>query len=181
MAQCLLAAMDAEEEKNYEMMRGILAQTMRWLVLDIENPKDALMSWRLTFQPDPVPMMSPTKVASQLDLNISLLDPAQLTSSLGMARDMDLIAKRLKGEAPKNPKAFDLQFFFFEALFVHHFRSGVYSTRKSECICESNFLDHSLSLGLLKPFACAIGNAARAGTAPRNLFPVIINSTFFRT
>ncbi len=73
-------------------------QAIRWVVLDLENPRDALTAWRLTFLPDPVPMQTPTRSTAGLDLNNTLLDASQLTATLGMSREMDLLSKRLKGQ-----------------------------------------------------------------------------------
>ena len=99
----LLLMMDEMKAENYTAVKGYLAQTMRWIVMDLENPKDPLTAWRLTFQPDPVPLISPTRTSTQLDLNNSLLCPAQLTATLGIARDMELITKRVRGtDAPNN-------------------------------------------------------------------------------
>jgi len=97
LALVLLTALDEMESENYAMARGILAQAMRWVILDLENPRDSLTSWRLTFLPDPVPIVTPVRGSGGLDLNNSLLDPGQLTATLGMSRDMELLNKRLKG------------------------------------------------------------------------------------
>ena len=108
MALLLLTMLDEVEVGNWAMVQGLMVQAMRWIVLDLENPRDPLTSWRLTFQPDPIPMQCPVRNAQGMDLNSSLLDPAQLTSTLGMARDMELLSKRLKGqkeeESPKRGK-----------------------------------------------------------------------------
>jgi len=97
MALLLLTMLDEVEMGNWQMVQGLMVQAMRWIVLDLENPRDPLTSWRLTFQPDPIPMQCPVRTSQGMDLNSSLLDPAQLTSTLGMARDMELLSKRLKG------------------------------------------------------------------------------------
>ena len=96
-ALLLFTILDEIESENWSMAKGLLVQGLRWLVLDLENPRDGLTSWRLTFLPDPVPLVCPQKTSSQLDLNNSLLDPGQLTATLGMSRDMELLSKRLKG------------------------------------------------------------------------------------
>jgi len=110
MALLLLTMLDEMEAGNQAMVQGLMVQAMRWIILDLENPRDPLTSWRLTFQPDPIPMQCPVRSAGGLDLNSSLLDPAQLTSTLGMSRDMELLSKRLKGQkeeepAPRVPKS----------------------------------------------------------------------------
>jgi len=109
MALVLLTAMDELESGNVPYAKGLLAQAMRWIILDLENPRDSLTSWRLTFLPDPVPMVTPTKPSGGLDLNNSLLDASQLTATMGMSRDMELLTKRLKGQKdedqPNNPKS----------------------------------------------------------------------------
>lgn len=58
-------------------------------------PRDPLLAWRLTFLPDPVPMSQPRRSPGGLGLNSSILDSSQLTAVLGMARDMDLLSRRL--------------------------------------------------------------------------------------
>jgi len=98
MALVLLTAMDELESGNVPCAKGLLAQAMRWIILDLENPRDSLTSWRLTFLPDPVPMVTPARPSGGLDLNNSLLDAAQLTATMGMSRDMELLTKRLKGQ-----------------------------------------------------------------------------------
>ena len=111
-ALVLLTVLDEMEDANYAAAKGLLSQAMRWIVLDLENPRDALTSWRLTFLPDPVPMVTPVRSPGGLDLNNSLLDAGQLTATLGMSRDMELLTKRLKGvkddaesPPPNRPKA----------------------------------------------------------------------------
>jgi len=99
----LLTMLDEVEAGNIDMVKGLLVQAMRWIILDLENPRDPLTSWRLTFQPDPIPMQTPVRSAAGLDLNNSLLDPSQLTSTLGMSRDMELLSKRLKGQKEEEP------------------------------------------------------------------------------
>ena len=106
-AMLLLTMLDEMEAGNLAMVQGLMVQAMRWIILDLENPRDPLTAWRLTFQPDPIPMQCPVRAQGGLDLNSSLLDPAQLTSTLGMSRDMELLSKRLKGQkdedAPTRP------------------------------------------------------------------------------
>ena len=40
--------------------------------------------------------MSPTRQGGGLDLNSTILDPSQLTASIGLVRDMELLARRLQ-------------------------------------------------------------------------------------
>jgi hypothetical protein len=88
------AIADAMESGDLSLCRGRIAQTLRWLALSIDCPKDQLVAWRLTFLADPVPVVTPTRAGSGgFDLNASMLDPAQVTASLGMSRDMDLMSK----------------------------------------------------------------------------------------
>ena len=103
-ALILLSVLDEMENDNLPMVRGLLVQAMRWIILDLENPKDALTSWRLTFLADPVPLVTPSRGNTPLDLNNTLLDPGQLTATLGMSRDMELLSKRLKGQQDDHPK-----------------------------------------------------------------------------
>ena len=107
MALLLLTMLDEVEQGNWHMVSGLMVHAMRCIVFDFENPRDPLTSWRLTFQPDPIPMQCPVRTSQGMDLNSSLLDPSQLTSTLGMARDMELLSKRLKGqkeeEGPTKP------------------------------------------------------------------------------
>jgi len=104
-ALVMLTALDELECGNVGYAKGLLSQAMRWIILDLENPRDSLTSWRLTFLPDPVPLVTPARPSGGLDLNNSLLDAGQLTATLGMSRDMELLSKRLKGiKDEDNPK-----------------------------------------------------------------------------
>jgi len=109
MALVLLTVLDEMEMNNAAMARGLVVQALRWIILDLENPRDSLTSWRLTYLPDPVPLTGPTRASAGLDLNHSLLCPAQLTATLGMSRDMELLTKRIKGmkdeDGVRPPKA----------------------------------------------------------------------------
>jgi hypothetical protein len=58
-----------------------------------------LVAWRLNFLADPVPLSTPSRAAVVFDLNGSFMDPAQITATLGMTRDMDLLSRRLAAGA----------------------------------------------------------------------------------
>jgi hypothetical protein len=69
------AIADAMESGDMSLCRGRIAQTLRWLALSIDCPKDHLFAWRLTFLADPVPVVTPTRVGTGgFDLNASMLD-----------------------------------------------------------------------------------------------------------
>jgi hypothetical protein len=93
----LCSVADSLELGDLEAARGRVAQGCRWLVLAFDTPRDPTISWRLTFLPDPVPIVSPSRSAVGLDLNASILEPSQLTATLGMARDLELLNKRMAG------------------------------------------------------------------------------------
>ena len=99
-AAIFLAILDAFDLEDVPKARGLAMQALRWLVLDLEAPRDPQMSWRLTFLPDPLSVICPTRASSQLDLNSTILDIGQLTATMGISRDMDLMNKRLKGINP---------------------------------------------------------------------------------
>lgn len=93
---CLLLHLaQAGEQRDFELMRGLTAQGIRWIVTALECPHDPLMAWRMTFLMDPTPLTHPRRTSTNLDLNSSVLDPSQLTAVLGVARDLDLLSRRL--------------------------------------------------------------------------------------
>ena len=91
---CLCAIADAFDKNELDLARGRAMQTLRWLVLHLEVPRDPLVAWRLAFLPDPMNIICPV---STVDLNDTLLNPNQLTATLGLARDLELLTKRLGG------------------------------------------------------------------------------------
>ena len=103
-AAIFLAMLDAFDLEDVPKARGLAMQALRWLVLDLEAPRDPQMSWRLTFLPDPLAVICPTRSTSQMDLNSTILDISQLTATMGISRDMDLMNKRLKGINPEDDK-----------------------------------------------------------------------------
>jgi hypothetical protein len=92
----LLHVLDAFDKNNLPLARGLTTQLLRWMVLDLEAPKDPALSWRMTFLADPVPLVCPQKTSSLLDINSSILNPSQLTAAMGMSRDLELLNKRLR-------------------------------------------------------------------------------------
>jgi hypothetical protein len=108
---------DALDQGNLPLAHGRVAQGMRWLVMHLEvRQRDPCLAWRMMFTPDPVHIIHVNRQSSQLnlDINNSVLCPAQLTSVVGLSRDMELLSKRLHhgtwyeaqdGEKdPKEPK-----------------------------------------------------------------------------
>ena len=85
-ASCVLNILDAFDVGDLPRARGLTMQTLRWLILDLEAPKDPQMSWRLTYLPDPIPMVGPQRSSTLLDLNSSVLNPQQLTATMGLVR-----------------------------------------------------------------------------------------------
>ena len=99
-AYLLLHMMDAFERGDLPRAKGLCAQGLRWLSLSVEQSRDPAMAWRLTFLPDPLAMVHPTAVTEGIDLNNSLHDPQQITATIGMARDMELLSKRIRTDPP---------------------------------------------------------------------------------
>ena len=98
---CLLLHLaQAAESRDLELKRGLTAQGLRWIALALECPHDPLMAWRMTFLMDPTPLTHPRRTSTTLDLNSSILEPGQLTAVLGVARDLDLLSRRLGGPPP---------------------------------------------------------------------------------
>ena len=91
----LAAVAAALESGNGGLARGTCMPGMRWLVLSVQAPKDPQLAWKLTFLQDPVPIVSPQKVGTGIDINNSVLDPSQLTAVIGLSKDLELLQKRL--------------------------------------------------------------------------------------
>ena len=89
------------EEENYAMAKARSAQTLRWMALALESPRDPVMAYRLTCLPDPISIVTPSRVTTALDLNSTILSPAQLTATIGLSRDLELAAKRIAGLQPQ--------------------------------------------------------------------------------
>jgi hypothetical protein len=94
----LLASMaDNCERDDFKAAKGQVAQGLRWLTMHCTVPQDPSLSWRLTYEPDPMMIQHSDRAGSALDLNSSILDAQQLTSVLGPSKDLELLSKRLSG------------------------------------------------------------------------------------
>jgi hypothetical protein len=95
-------AIDMNDAKR---IRGLTAQALRWLTLDLDSPKDPEMAWRMMYMKDPMSRVCPSREAVEIDFNSSILDPRQLTSVLGLSRDLELLQKRLASQRENtNPR-----------------------------------------------------------------------------
>jgi hypothetical protein len=92
----LLASIaDSCEQDDFKLVKGQVAQGLRWLTMNCAVPQDPNLSWRLTYEPDPMMIQHMDRAGSSLDLNCTVLDAQQLTSVLGLSKDLELLSKRL--------------------------------------------------------------------------------------
>ncbi len=91
---------EAIDTGDLALVQGRTAQAMRWLALSIETSQDPTVSWKLTFLPCPMSSTCPNRnPMSVLDLNSTILCPSQLTSVIGVTRDMELLQLRINKSA----------------------------------------------------------------------------------
>jgi hypothetical protein len=91
------AIAESMDKEDWGRARGLTMQAMRWLVLSIESPKDPATAWRLTFLADPANLSCPSRGSQGIDLNATFLCPHQLTATIGLGRDLEMLNRRLQG------------------------------------------------------------------------------------
>jgi hypothetical protein len=96
------AIAESMDKEDWGRARGLTMQAMRWLVLSIESPKDLATAWRLTFLADPASLSCPSRGSQGIDLNAMFLCPHQLTATIGLGRDLEILNRRLQGGSNTN-------------------------------------------------------------------------------
>ena len=94
----LLYMAEAARNNNMALVKGYIAQGLRWLSLFLHIPHRPDMAWKMTYLPDPANIQC-VKLADCWDLmDGALLDPRQLTALLGQVKDLKTILERTKGK-----------------------------------------------------------------------------------
>jgi uncharacterized coiled-coil protein SlyX len=89
--------LDFMEAEDWAQVKGLTAQAIRWLILQLFVPGRPDLAWRMTFLPDPL-MIQCIKTSDSPDLiDGALQDPRQITACLGLAKDLQTILEKTRG------------------------------------------------------------------------------------
>jgi len=86
-----LEVMDGFIRDDLPHVRGVLAQAIRWLVLFLYVPSKPDLCWKVTFLQDPLPLHTVRLDQAPDILDGALQDPRQLTSIVGLQKDLAAI------------------------------------------------------------------------------------------
>jgi hypothetical protein len=93
----LFELLDYEEAEDWARVKGLTAQAIRWLILQLFVPQRPDLAWRMTFLPDPL-MIQCVRASDSPDLiDGALQDPRQITACLGLAKDLQTILEKTRG------------------------------------------------------------------------------------
>ena len=90
---------------NHELALGLCTQGLRWVALHLDMPSQPDLAWNITFLPDPRATVCVDRAFAANILNEGLQDARQLTSVLGMAKDLELIRKATTSGPGAGPTA----------------------------------------------------------------------------